>query len=236
MSRRAINVNSVVSLLSAMIGRAVQLPVTVGVAPLSRLLTRLRQRAFIPAAGCARRRCAGASTDRPACVRWRRRARATCSGVRFQPTAPRLSRSCSSLRAPMMTVDDRGPLQQPVERNLRHRLAGLLRHRVERVDHAEHVLVGDRRAHRSPVSCSRLVCRQRLAAADLAGQAAPAERAPHHRARRPGRGQRHQLPLVVAADQRVVRLVGDVARPAVAVGDRERSSSGASRRSSSTPT
>ena len=36
------------------------------------------------------------------------------------------------------------------------------------------------------------------------------------------RAERHQLPLVVAADERVVRLVGHVARPAVALGDGQR--------------
>ena len=35
-------------------------------------------------------------------------------------------------------------------------------------------------------------------------------------------GERHQLPLVVAADERVVDLVADVPRPAVALGDGER--------------
>ena len=54
---------------------------------------------------------------------------------------------------------------------------------------------------------------RRLAAADLAGEPAPAERAPDHRADALVERQRHQLPLVVAADERVVRLVGDVARP-----------------------
>ena len=57
--------------------------------------------------------------------------------------------------------------------------------------------------------------RQRLAAADLAGEPAPAERAPDDRADLLVEAQRHQLPLVVAADQRVVRLVRDVAGQAV---------------------
>jgi hypothetical protein len=34
--------------------------------------------------------------------------------------------------------------------------------------------------------------------------------------------ERHQLPLIIAAEQRIVDLVRDVARPAVAVGDGER--------------
>ena len=69
---------------------------------------------------------------------------------------------------------------------------------------------------------SRLVSRQRLAAADLAGEPAPAERAPDDRADLLVERQRHQLPLVVAADQRVVRLVGDVAGQAVLLRDRQR--------------
>ena len=46
----------------------------------------------------------------------------------------------------MMTVATRGPLQQPVERDLRHGLAGLRGDLVERVDDVVEVLVGDRRA------------------------------------------------------------------------------------------
>ena len=54
---------------------------------------------------------------------------------------------------------DRGPLQQPVERDLRHRLAGLRGDLVERVDDPVEVLVGDRRAdvRRPACCCSRLV-------------------------------------------------------------------------------
>ena len=59
---------------------------------------------------------------------------ATCAGVRFQPTAPRFCRSCSSLRAPMMSVATVGPLQQPVQRDLRDGLAGLRGDRVQRID------------------------------------------------------------------------------------------------------
>ena len=68
----------------------------------------------------------------------------------------------------------------------------------------------------------RLVCGQRLAAADLAGEPSPAERAPDDRAHLLVERQRHQLPLVVAADQRVIRLVGDVAGQAVFLRDGQR--------------
>ena len=60
-----------------------------------------------------------------------------------------------------------------------------------------------------------------LAAADLAGEAAPAERAPDEGADALIEGEGHELPLVVAADERVVDLVADVAGPAVALGDGE---------------
>ena len=96
----------------------------------------------------------GASRDRPASSALAASSLATCSGVRFQPTAPRFWRSCSSLRAPMMTFATRRPLQQPVERDLRHGLAGLLRDLVERVDDPVEVLVGDRRPDVGRRPCS----------------------------------------------------------------------------------
>ena len=124
-------------------------------------------------------------------------------------------------------ADDHGrhgrPLEQPVERDLRHGLAGLPGDRVEGVDDPVEVLVGHLRpdvGRDLAPQAARL--RQRLAAADLAGQPAPAERAPDDRADLLVEGQRHQLPLVVAADQRVVRLVGDVAGEAVPLGDGQR--------------
>ena len=64
--------------------------------------------------------------------------------------------------------------------------------------------------------------RQRLAAADLAGEPAPAERAPDDRADLLVERQRHQLPFVVAADQRIIGLMGDVAGQAVLLRDGQR--------------
>ena len=64
--------------------------------------------------------------------------------------------------------------------------------------------------------------RQRLAAANFAGQPAPAQRAPDHRANFLIERQRHQLPFEVAADERIISLMGHVARPAVAVGHGQR--------------
>ena len=175
-------------------------------------------------------------------VRVGRRARAlaassfaTCSGVSFQPTAPRFCRSCSSLRAPMITRRHGRPLQQPVERDLRHGLAGLLA-RPRRARRPPGT--GTRRAPAGPCrpragSAAGSSSRQRLAAADLAGEPAPAERAPDDRADLLVERERHQLPLVVAADERVVRLVRDVARRGRSARRRRATSSGASRRSSS---
>ena len=132
-----------------------------------------------------------------------------------------------------MTVGDGRPLQQPVERDLRHGLAGLAGDLVERVDHLVEVLVGDRRA------VSRQFCCRRL----TSGSGWPRRILPVSRPQPSGlqttvpdalvEAERHQLPFVVAADQRVVGLVRDVARPAVSFGDRRATSSGASRRSSS---
>ncbi|MNT68299.1 hypothetical protein D3C72_2065200 [compost metagenome] len=63
---------------------------------------------------------------------------------------------------------------------------------------------------------------QGLAAANLAREPPPAQRAPHHGADTLVQAQRHQLPLHVTANQRVVGLVGHVARQAVPVGGSQR--------------
>ena len=72
--------------------------------------------------------------------------RAICSEVRFQPKAARLSRSCSSLRAPRMIGRDSRPLQEPVECDLRNGLAGLGGYFVERIHNGIEIFVGDLRA------------------------------------------------------------------------------------------
>ncbi len=83
------------------------------------------------------------------------------------------------------------------------------------------------------MSCARVPGLARLAAPDLAGELAPAERAPDHRADALVAAERHQLPLVVAVEQRVVGLMRDVARASRGGPTRRATSSGASRRSSS---
>ena len=75
-----------------------------------------------------------------------------------------------------------GALQQPVQRDLRDRLAGLPGDLVQRIDHVVQIVEVDLRA--GIVGGLRLqtaVLGQRLATADLAGQPAPAQRAPYQR-------------------------------------------------------
>ncbi|CEJ45739.1 hypothetical protein XAB3213_3210009 [Xanthomonas citri pv. bilvae] len=113
------------------------------------------------------------------------------------------------------------PLQQPVDGDLRHAAAGLCGNGIERLDDVEQARIVDRRAGRGS-GMQTAVLRQRLAAPQLAGQPPPTERAPHHRTDALVDTQRHQLPLVVAPGQRVIRLVGDEAVPAMRIGDRLR--------------
>src|SRR5207244_12793440 len=72
---------------------------------------------------------------------------------------------------------DGGALQQPIERDLRQRLAGFLGDLVHRIDHAVEPLLIDRWREAGRV-VQPTAGRQWLAAPDLAGQAAPAERTP----------------------------------------------------------
>ena len=81
-------------------------------------------------------------------------------------------------------------LQQPVQRDLRHALACLLRDGVERVDDGVDIFIVERRS-----GIGRLVqaacLGQRLAAPDLAGETPPAERAPDDRAEPLVEAERH---------------------------------------------
>ena len=61
--------------------------------------------------------------------------------------------------------------------------------------------------------------RQRLAAADLAGEAPPTQRTPHQSAYAFGKRLRHQPPLVISAHERVVDLVTDIALPPIMPAD-----------------
>src|SRR5580658_1291544 len=116
---------------------------------------------------------------------------------------------------------DRRPLQQPIERNLGDGPTNFGGHLVEGVNDRIKIFVGHRRSGVGD-GMESADLGQRLAAADSAGKASPAQRTPHQRAHFFFEGEGHQLPLVFTPDERVVNLVGDKARPAVAVGDGER--------------
>ena len=127
----------------------------------------------------------------------------------------------AQLRLVARADDDRRhgrPPQQPVDGDLRHGLARLPRHRLQRIDDAVEMLVLDRRRE-----LDRLVeataRRDRPPPPDLAGQPTQAERAPDHCADALIRRQWHQIPFVGAADQRVIDLMRNEARPAMAVGE-----------------
>src|SRR6266851_1475278 len=116
---------------------------------------------------------------------------------------------------------DAGPLQQPVDSDLRNRSAGFLRHLIECINHPKEVLVRNWRPETGGhVKMADL--RQWLATAKLAGQSAPTQGAPDDRAHSLIEAQRHQLPLIVSTDQRVVDLVRNVAGVSVSLCDRER--------------
>ena len=152
----------------------------------------------------------------PVRVGQRRRAGGVEPGDLLRRQAPadraEVLRSCSSLRAPMMTVATVGRCSSQLSA-----ICGtVLPVSFATASSASTTLNRYSSATGGPASASSCRAgaslRGRLAAADLAGEAAPAERAPHHRADALVEAERHQLPFVVAADQRVVGLVRDVAR------------------------
>jgi hypothetical protein len=108
------------------------------------------------------------------------------------------------------------PPPGPVQRNLRNGLLRLPGDVFERVDDAVKELVGDwwpQVDHDLRVQAGCL--RQWRAPSNLAGEPAPPEWTPYHRADFLIERQRHQLPLEVTADERVVRLVRNVSSQAV---------------------
>jgi hypothetical protein len=135
--------------------------------------------------------------------------------VRDQPVEARLARADDQ-------GADGGALEEPVESELRDGLAGFGGEGVEGVDYLVDVLpVGDGAGVGGQLALQAGGFGERLAAADLAGEAAPAERAPDEGSDALIGGEGHELPLVVAADEGVVDLVTDVAGPAVTLGDGE---------------
>ena len=124
------------------------------------------------------------------------------------------------MRAPMMTVETVGRWRSQLRAICGTVLPVSLATCVEGVDDFVEIFVVDLRAVVGGF-VQAADFGERLAAADFAGEAAPAERAPDERADALVEGEGHQLPLVVAADEGVVDLVADVARPAVTLGDGE---------------
>ena len=100
-------------------------------------------------------------------------------------------------------------MEEPVQRNLGNGLAGLGGDFIQGVDHFVEIFIFDLRTLRSSFVQTALR-RQWMAAADFAGQASPAQRTPDDGAYALIDAQRHQLPLVVTTDYRVVDLVGYV--------------------------
>ena len=123
----------------------------------------------------------------------------------------------------MMTDATVGLREKPVERNLRDGFSGFLGDGVEGVDDFEKIFVVDLRTGvGSDLAIEAGGLWARRAAANFAGEASPAERAPDQRADFLIDAERHEFPFVVAADERIVDLMGDVSGPAVALGNGER--------------
>src|SRR3984957_9026394 len=118
-------------------------------------------------------------------------------------------------------VGDGRTAQQPIERDLRNGFTRLLGESVKRVDDGEQApLVVSRPGLRNGVrTCAGL---RRLPAPDFTRELAPAERAPDDRADALIAAKLHQLPFIVAVEQRIIGLVRDIAGVAVTVRGRER--------------
>src|ERR1700757_758626 len=116
---------------------------------------------------------------------------------------------------------DGGAAQDPIEGDLGNALAGFLGDGVDRVHDFVDIFVGDRWAVFGGF-VEAAFRGKRVAAANFSGEAAPAERAPDEGANFLIDGEGHEFEFVIAADEGVVDLMGDVAGPAVAFGDGER--------------
>src|SRR5262245_57089380 len=111
--------------------------------------------------------------------------------------------------------------QEPVQRNVGNCPAGLSRNGVDGIDDPIQPLLVNRRPHfRGRLQPAFL--REGLSTPYLAGETTPSERTPDHRADSLVERKRHEFPLVVTPDQRVIHLMRDVLRPAVAPRRRER--------------
>ena len=117
---------------------------------------------------------------------------------------------------------DGGALEEPVEGDLGDGFAGLFGDFIEGVDDFVEIVVGDLGAHvEVELVAEASFFGEGLVAADFAGEAAPAEGAPDDGADAFLDAEGHEFPLVLAADEGVVGLVGDVAGEAVFFGDGE---------------
>src|SRR5580704_4056292 len=118
-------------------------------------------------------------------------------------------------------VGDSGALQKPVQRDLRNGLAGFLGDFLDSINHFVEIFVCDLRAGIGGFVQARDFG-DGASAADFAGKTSPSKRAPDERADFLVERERHQLPFVFAADERVIDLMADVTGPAVTLGNRER--------------
>lgn len=102
--------------------------------------------------------------------------------------------------------------EEPVEGDLGDGLAGFFGDFIEGIDDGVEVFL----RHLGATGDGFLVLEaavfgERLATSDFAGETSPAERAPDDGADVLVEGEGHKLPFVVASDERVVGLVGDIA-------------------------
>src|SRR6202000_304944 len=95
---------------------------------------------------------------------------------------------------------DRWPVQQPVQRNLRNRLARLLSHSIQSIYYLVQILILNRRPHLGGL-VQAANFGNRLPAADLAGETSPSQWTPHQRANLLVQAERHEFPLILASDQ-----------------------------------
>ena len=142
---------------------------------------------------------------------------AICSGVSCQPTAPEILTNCCSLRAPMMIVDTVGRCSSqfsaicgtvlPVSRAIASSASTTRYNNSSRRAAPAYIGARGRRLTSGGGWLRRNLPVSRPQPSGL-----------HTTAPTPSvETERHQLPLVVAADQRVVGLMRDIARPAVSI-------------------
>ncbi len=146
---------------------------------------------------------------------------ATCWGVSTKARRNQIVAQLLLVARANDHAGDAGLSEQPVQSQLRDALARFGRQRVERVHYFVKILIRNPRALLGGFVQAALF-RQGLPATDLSGEPSPTQRTPHQRAHAFSQRQRHQLPLIVAAHQRVIDLVSGVSRPAILPADLQR--------------